>query len=80
MVSVVLKKVSRVVRFKDLVNIFTEREREMNKHNLVFQEQQSHAPLLKEGVFSRSCAESLQQQKDKERKKEREKERRERDE
>ena len=75
MVSVVSKKVSRVVRFKDLVNIFTEREREMNKHNLVFQEQQSHAPLLKEGVLSWECYESLQQQKETEIERKREKER-----
>ena len=39
-----------------------EREREMNKQNPMFQEQQSRAPLLKEGVLSRECYESLQQQ------------------
>ena len=39
-----------------------EKKREMNKQNTMFQEQQSHAPLLKEGVLSRECYESLQQQ------------------
>ena len=34
----------------------------MNKANPMFQEQQSHAPLLKEGALSRECYESLQQQ------------------
>ena len=50
----------------------------MNKYKLVFQEQQSHVPLLKEGMLSRSCAESSQQQKDKERKREKERGERER--